>query len=60
MKAAIHGVDLGHTGAHKDIGIGNWLSLLEMACVPRATTTTTFATKCCELGSDCVRLETPW
>ena len=36
MKAAIHGVDLGHTGAHNDIGIGNWLSLLATACVPRA------------------------
>ena len=36
MKAAIHGVELGHTYAHNDIGIGNWLSVLAAACVHRA------------------------
>ena len=30
------GVDLGHIHAYNDVGIGNWLSLLSAACVPRA------------------------
>ena len=34
--AAIPGVDLGHIHAYNDIGIGNWLSVLSAACVPRA------------------------